>query len=203
MDIDLVAELIDRATRLISEHAEELTALDRAIGDGDHGINMKRGFEALREEAGRLAGLDLGGALQQAGMILVRTVGGASGPLYGSLLMGMGRAAGEGAPPPALLAAGVEMVKRRGKADRGCKTMLDVLIPVQETLARANEGGRPELLRRLRETADRALEETRDMVATRGRASFLGERSRGHLDPGAASSRLLVHAVCDVLEAAA
>ncbi len=200
MTTDLVRELIERATARIVEHAEELTALDRAIGDGDHGINMKRGFEAVHAEADRLAELDLAAALQQAGMTLVKTVGGASGPLYGSLLMGMGKAAKQGAGPPALLGEGIAMVMRRGKADRGCKTMLDVLIPVKECLSEAQDAPLPELLQRLRETADAALEATRDMVATRGRASFLGERSRGHLDPGAASSRLLVHAVCDVLE---
>ncbi len=200
MTSDLVGRLIERAAALIAERAEELTALDRAIGDGDHGINMKRGFEAVEEEREALATLDLADALQRAGMILVKTVGGASGPLYGSLLMGMGKAAGRGAGPAVQLEEGIAMVRRRGKADRGCKTMLDVLIPVQETLGEAADSPLPDLLRRLRETADAALEATRDMVATRGRASFLGERSRGHLDPGAASSRLLVHAVCDVLE---
>ncbi len=203
METELLRQMIERAATRIAEHAEELTALDRAIGDGDHGINMKRGFEALRSEAERLAALDLAAALQQAGMTLVGKVGGASGPLYGSLLMGMGRAAAAGEGPAGMLAAGIAMVKRRGKAERGCKTMLDVLVPVQERLEGSAGEERHALLRGLRETADAALEATRDMVATRGRASFLGERSRGHLDPGAASSRLLVHAVCAVLEAEA
>jgi len=193
-------DLIERSAQLIAEAADELTELDRAIGDGDHGINLKRGFDAVLGEADRLAQMEPAEALQQAGMILVRTVGGASGPLYGSLLMGMGKAAARGADVVTQLAEGIEMVRRRGRSDRGCKTMLDVLVPVLETLRSASGAPLPELVARVRETADAALEATRDMVATRGRASFLGERSRGHLDPGAASSRLLVHAVCDVLE---
>jgi dihydroxyacetone kinase-like protein len=193
-------DLIERSAQLIAEAADELTELDRAIGDGDHGINLKRGFDAVLGEADRLAQMEPAEALQQAGMILVRTVGGASGPLYGSLLMGMGKAAARGADVVTQLAEGIEMVRRRGRSDRGCKTMLDVLVPLLETLRSASGAPLPELVARVRETADAALEATRDMVATRGRASFLGERSRGHLDPGAASSRLLVHAVCDVLE---
>jgi dihydroxyacetone kinase-like protein len=193
-------DLIERSAQLIAEAADELTELDRSIGDGDHGINLKRGFDAVLGEADRLAQMEPAEALQQAGMILVRTVGGASGPLYGSLLMGMGKAAARGADVVTQLAEGIEMVRRRGRSDRGCKTMLDVLVPLLETLRSASGAPLPELVARVRETADAALEATRDMVATRGRASFLGERSRGHLDPGAASSRLLVHAVCDVLE---
>jgi dihydroxyacetone kinase-like protein len=134
--------------------------------------------------------MELGAALQKAGMILVMKVGGASGPLYGSLLIGMGKAAPE---PAAMLTAGVEAVKARGRSDAGMKTMLDVLVPVEAALAAGELAG-------LRTSADRGLEATREMRATKGRAAFLGERSVGHLDPGARSAALLVHAVCDVLE---
>ncbi len=203
MDGTLLRALIERTSERIAAAAEELTRLDQAIGDGDHGINMKRGFEAILAQRDELAALDVAMALQQVGMILVKTVGGASGPLYGSLLMGMAKAAKQGADFAAQLGEGIEMVKRRGRAGRGCKTMLDVLIPVHEALLAPHDGETPAgRLARIRGVADEALEATRDMVATRGRASFLGERSRGHLDPGAASSRILVHAVCDVLEEA-
>jgi len=187
--------LIAEAAAAIAAHAEELTALDQAIGDGDHGINMKRGFDALAAARAEIAALPFGQALQKAGMTLVMTVGGASGPLYGSLIMAMGKAAAE---PPAsraeavvMLRAGVEAVQRRGKSEAGEKTLLDVLVPV---LGALGDGGDP------RTAADAGLEATREMRATKGRASFLGERSVGHLDPGARSSALLVHLVCDHFE---
>jgi dihydroxyacetone kinase-like protein len=198
---DTYRKIIDAACATISEHAQELTELDQAIGDGDHGINMKRGFDAIAEISDVLAGMELPAALQKAGMTLVMKVGGASGPLYGSLLMAMGKAIKE---PPAdaasfadMLEAGVEAVKARGKSDTGAKTMLDVLAPVAKAI-RANPD---HPCKAAREAADAGLESTREMLATKGRASFLGERSIGHLDPGARSSALLVHAVCGVLEA--
>ena len=202
---ELTGRLLDAAVATVAGNAEELTSLDQAIGDGDHGINMRRGFEAVAETRAELAALALPEALRKAGMTLVMKVGGASGPLYGSLLMAMGKAR-EGDPGSAkdaaeMLAAGVEAVKSRGKATAGEKTMLDVLIPVSERLSAAAEGqtGLDRLLADLRETADAGLESTRTMQATKGRASFLGERSVGHLDPGARSSQLLVHAVCDAV----
>ena len=202
---ELAARLLDAAVATIREHADELTALDQAIGDGDHGLNMRRGFDAVAGARDELAHLPLGQVLQKAGMALVMKVGGASGPLYGSLLMAMGKAALEAPDGPADLAAmltdGVEAVKRRGRSDAGAKTMLDVLVPALEALrAGAKDGqGEAELIARVRTAADEGLAATRDMKATRGRASYLGERSIGHLDPGARSSALLIAAVCDVL----
>ncbi|MDJ0941832.1 MAG: dihydroxyacetone kinase subunit DhaL [Kiloniellales bacterium] len=198
---DLLQRLIARTATTIAAHAEELTALDQAIGDGDHGVNMKRGFDAIAAAAEEIGALPLPGALQKAGMTLVMTVGGASGPLYGSLLMGMGKAAGQespsgGADVAAMLAEGVEAVKKRGKSEAGEKTMLDVLVPVAAALKAAGD----DLPAAARAAADQGLAATKDMLATKGRASFLGERSVGHLDPGARSSTLLVHAVCDVIE---
>jgi phosphoenolpyruvate---glycerone phosphotransferase subunit DhaL len=194
----LMDRLIAAAEAVIASHTEELTELDQAIGDGDHGLNMQRGFKAMQEASGEIAALPFGPALQKAGMTLVMKVGGASGPLYGSLLMAMGKA-GEAAPRDTralaqVVAAGVEAVKARGKSDVGAKTMLDVLAPVQAALA---EGGD---VAAVRAAADAGLAATKAMRATKGRAAFLGERSVGHLDPGARSSALLVHAVCDVLE---
>ncbi len=202
MSSDLIGALIDTCAAAIVTHAEELTQLDAAIGDGDHGVNMRRGFDAIGELRGELAEMPAGAALQKAGMTLVMKVGGASGPLYGSLLMGIGKALGGGLAPddvaPALR-AGVESVKQRGKSDVGDKTMLDVLVPVTETLegaAGAEVAWTPELLEALRAAARAGLEATRPLQARKGRASFLGERSVGHLDPGARSSQLLVETLC-------
>ena len=201
MSDSMQAKLIKAACEAIISHADELTELDQAIGDGDHGINMKRGFEALAGAASEIAALEPGAALQKAGMTLVMKVGGASGPLYGSLLMAMGKAIA-GKPPQdsgdvaAMLEAGIEAVKARGRSDTGAKTMLDVLVPV----AGAIRSAPGDAVGAARKAADDGLEATRPMQATKGRASFLGERSIGHLDPGARSSALLVHAVCDVVE---
>ena len=196
---DLLPRLIAATAATIAAHVEELTTLDQAIGDGDHGVNMKRGFDAIAAAAEEIGAQPLGGALQKAGMTLVMNVGGASGPLYGSLLMGLGKAAGQDGDPDiaAMLAEGVAAVKKRGKSEAGEKTMLDVLVPVLEALRAAEPGG---LTAAARAAADRGLAATEDMLATKGRASFLGERSVGHLDPGARSSALLVHAICDVIE---
>jgi dihydroxyacetone kinase-like protein len=159
---------------------------------------MARGLGAVAAVADEIAALGFGEALKKAGTTLVMKVGGASGPLYGSLVMAMGKAAEDmpqdSAAAAAMFAAGVEAVKARGKSDAGAKTMLDVLIPV---LAAISAGGG---FAEVRAAADASLAETRDMRATKGRAAFLGERSIGHLDPGARSSQLLIHAVCDVLE---
>ncbi len=192
MSSDLIGALIDTCAAAIVTHAEELTQLDAAIGDGDHGLNMKRGFDAIVATRSELCALSLEDALQKAGMTLVMKVGGASGPLYGSALMAMGKSAG-GARDK--LQAAVDAVKARGKSDAGEKTMLDVLVPVLDALADGAD------CQRLRGVATDSVAATRDMLATKGRASFLGERSIGHIDPGARSSCLLVHAVCDVVGA--
>jgi len=199
MPSDLIKDLVDATAATILEHAEELTDLDQAIGDGDHGINMKRGFEAIREIRDELAEMEFGPALNKAGMTLVMKVGGASGPLYGSLFMAIGKA-GESVPSDvgdvaARLEQGVESVMKRGKSTASEKTMLDVLVPVLETLKSGEASATA-----ARASAEAGLAATKDMKATKGRASFLGERSIGHLDPGARSSTLLVHAVCDVVE---
>jgi phosphoenolpyruvate---glycerone phosphotransferase subunit DhaL len=201
---DLVGRLLDAAVATIREHAAELTALDQAIGDGDHGVNMRRGFDAIAEARDQLAALPLDQALQKAGTTLVMKVGGASGPLYGSLLMAMGKA---GSPEDAagmaeVFGQGIDAVKKRGRSDVGEKTMLDVLVPSLHALqAGAAEGAAAgDLTAKLRAVVADALAATAPMRATKGRASFLGERSIGHLDPGAKSSALLIEAVCDVLD---
>jgi dihydroxyacetone kinase, phosphoprotein-dependent, L subunit len=198
-DEALIRALVARACATIAAHKDELTELDQAVGDGDHGLNMARGFAAIAEAEGELAGLTLAAALKKAGMTLVMKVGGASGPLYGTALMEMAKAAegGEGPLAARLAAAALAGVKARGKSDVGMKTMIETLAPVAEALAAG--GGAAEA----RAAADRGCAATKAMAALKGRAAFLGERAKGHLDPGARSSQLLVHAVCDAVEDAA
>ena len=193
--------LLHRAIVAVSDdviaHADELTALDQAVGDGDHGVNMKRGFEAVRADAAATAEKPLAEALKAIGTQLVMKVGGASGPLYGTLLLALSKEiAPDGSNLPTAFRNAVEAVKARGKSQPGQKTMLDVLTPVQTALA---EGG-VDLPAWLPIVAATAAEATIPMLATRGRASFLGERSIGHMDPGARSSALMIATVCRVLE---
>lgn len=206
MASELIGRIIDATCAIVEGNAALLTRLDSAIGDGDHGHNMRRGFQEIAAQREQLVGLPLGQALQKAGMALVMKVGGASGPLYGSLLMSMGKAAGE-VPTDArglaeIWAEGIEAVKRRGKSDVGEKTMLDVLVPVHDALRTAAADGisPAQILDRVRSAAEDGLAATEPLKATKGRASYLGARSIGHLDPGAQSSALLIGAVCDVLE---
>jgi dihydroxyacetone kinase-like protein len=193
MSPPLTRDLIEAVATRIIAHADELTALDQAIGDGDHGVNMKRGFEAVLADLDTHAAKPLPEALKSVGMALVMKVGGASGPLYGTLFMALGKAlpaepvAADLAPA---LAAAIDAVKARGRSEPGQKTMLDVLVPVQLALA---EGRDPVL------AANEAADATMPMKAERGRASFLGERSIGHMDPGARSSALMVAAVAEVV----
>ena len=203
-ETNLVARLLDAGVDAIRVNADMLSDLDRAIGDGDHGVNMLRGFSAIAEGREALTALPLASALEAMGTLLVMNVGGASGPLYGSFLLAMGRAAataGGTAPLGKLLEEGVAAVKKRGRSERGEKTMLDVLIPVQLAFAQACAEGAAvsDAIERVKRAAREGLESTRPMLATKGRASYLKERSIGHLDPGACSSSLLVHAACDAL----
>ena len=186
------------AERLIA-HTEELTALDQAIGYGDHGINMRRGCEAVLTDLDAIAAKPLPEALRAAGTTLVMKVGGASGPLYGTLFMTLGKSLADEVTVAAAATAfgqAIEAVKARGKSMPGQKTMLDVLVPALDVLL----AGGADLGPRLRETAAQAAVATVPMRAVRGRASFLGERSIGHMDPGARSSQLIIEAVVDALE---
>ena len=201
-----MSKLLGDVAVAVRTSADELTELDRAIGDGDHGANLRRGFDAVATLGPELDAMPVGKALHKAGMTLVMKVGGAAGPLYGSLLMGIGKSLSEEpcSEEPSrsdladALQAGVDAVRQRGRSDTGDKTMLDVLVPVCEALrdgvTRSMETSR--LLDSLAATAGRGLESTRALQARKGRASFLGERSIGRLDPGARSSQLIVETVC-------
>jgi dihydroxyacetone kinase-like protein len=198
LDEGRLRRLIEAVAGTVIEHADELTELDSAIGDGDHGANMKRGFEAVLANLDSIAAKPLPGALQATGTQLVMKVGGASGPLYGTLFISLGKNLPEPANRKILaqaLDAAIAAVKARGKADVGQKTMLDVLAPVQQALA---SGAAPaEIAARAQEAAEATI----PMKATRGRASFLGDRSIGHMDPGARSSALIVAAIASCFEA--
>ena len=188
--------LIEAVARTVIDHADELTALDSAIGEGDHGSNMKRGFEAVLADIDQLSAKPLPEAIKAAGTQLVMKVGGASGPLYGTLFMTLGKTLPESPDRTALasaLGAAIDAVKARGKSEPGQKTMLDVLIPVQQDIA----GGRE--FTTLAGRAHAAADATVPMKAIRGRASFLGDRSIGHMDPGARSSALIVEAAATAL----
>lgn len=196
MTLDL-SRLVVAAADTIAAHADELTALDQAIGDGDHGLNMKRGFEALRAEADAFAAKPLPEALKAIGTRLVMTVGGASGPLFGTLFMALGKeisAEPDRANLTAAFGKAIEAVAARGKSQVGQKTMLDVLQPVHEALLQG------ETAAEIVDVADRAAEATVPMKALRGRASFLGDRSIGHMDAGGRSTALLVRAVAESIE---
>lgn len=195
--------MIVRSAERISAAADELCALDAAIGDGDHGTNMKRGFDAVLANAQDIVNLPTTVALDAIGRTLVMTVGGASGPLYGSFFLAAGLSMERSRRWPQdmvdVFAAGVEAVAARGRSRAGEKTMLDVLFPVLEVLR--VEAGRPGLAVKVRVTARAAAELTAPMVATKGRAAYLGPRSVGHVDPGAKSSCVIVEAICDCWEA--
>ncbi|NBW25676.1 MAG: dihydroxyacetone kinase subunit L [Betaproteobacteria bacterium] len=192
--------MIQNATQTLVDHLEELTGLDQAIGDGDHGLNMKRGAQAIQAKLSEMEGKGLHESLKTMGKTCVAMIGGSSGPVFGTLLMTLGK---ELPPEPTAhdfavaLRASIEALTRLGKAEVGQKTLLDVLDPVQKVLA----AGGPDLIARVRQCAFDSAQATADMDATRGRSSFLGDRAKGHVDPGSRSMALIIGAVCDSLQA--
>ena len=203
---DEMVAWIHRFADVITERRAELTRLDTAIGDADHGTNMYRGIRAAVERVDTLDGDDISAALKGVGMALVSKVGGAAGPLYGTMFLQMANAAGGGseldlAGWTQMLEAGLKGVQMRGKAEPGDKTMVDALAPAVEALQRAQEDGAelPAALEQSAQAAREGMEKTVPMVARKGRASYLGERSAGHQDPGATSSYLLLQAAVDAL----
>jgi phosphoenolpyruvate---glycerone phosphotransferase subunit DhaL len=192
-----VADWIRRFATEVGERKGELTKLDQAIGDGDHGTNMDRGLRKAVEKLDAVEGEDIGAALKAVGMALVSSVGGAGGPLYGTFFLQAGQSAAGRSELDAqgfadAVRAGVDGVRARGKAEPGDKTMLDALTPAADALA---EGGElPEAAARAADAAEDGMRATTPMVARKGRASYLGERSAGHQDPGATSSALMMRA---------
>ena len=189
----------------VGANKEQLTQLDAAVGDGDHGINMDRGMSAvLAKLDAATEEQDIGALLKTVGMTLVSTVGGAAGPLYGTLFLQMGTAvSGKDELGPddwaAALEAGIAGVQARGNAEPGDKTMIDALIPGRDALKAALAGGASfeDALRQSADAAGQGMRDTIPLVARKGRASYLGERSAGHQDPGATSSHLLLEAAAE------
>jgi dihydroxyacetone kinase-like protein len=207
-----VADAVDAATltawveefaRLVHEQRDELTRLDAAIGDADHGTNLDRGLAAAVSALGAESSTDPAAVLKTVATTLIRTVGGASGPLYGTFFLRASGALGGGDDTAlaAALRAGLDGVAARGKAEPGDKTMLDALGPACDALDQMLADGRPleDALRAAAEAAARGRDATVPMVARKGRASYLGERSAGHQDPGATSAALLVDAAATAL----
>lgn len=204
---DAVIEWLKAFAATIEENNAYLTRLDSDIGDGDHGANMNRGMQAVLTILPGVADKDIGSIFKTVGMKLVSTVGGASGPLYGTMFMQMGSVSA-GKPELTLddwvaaMQAGYEGVVMRGKAQVGDKTMVDALQPGLAALQAAQERGVeiPEALRAAANATQHGMEETIGLVARKGRASYLGERSVGHQDPGATSAWYLMRTAAETLE---
>lgn len=195
---DLIS-ILEGMNGIIQENKDFLTQLDMPIGDSDHGINMARGFQAVADKLPSLAEKDAGTILKTVGMTLVSTVGGASGPLYGAAFMkaavvANGKMELSMADFLAMLDAAVEGVKFRGKSTTGEQTMLDAMVPALEAM-KAASGSAGEILVAGLAAAQAGVENTKGMIATKGRASYLGERSLGHQDPGATSFALLLSVI--------
>lgn len=206
LTVAATADWLRRFARSIDDNEQLLTDLDAAIGDADHGSNLRRGMLAVVDQIETESASTIGGALRAAGMTLISTVGGASGVLYGTLLLRMATAVGDRTTATAteVIAAwraGLEGVRMRGRAELGDKTMVDVLAPTIDALDAAVASGSP--LADAASTAAIAAQAARDattaLVARKGRASYLGDRSVGHVDPGAASTALLFAALAGAL----
>jgi len=195
---------INQVATVLHENRDYLTQLDSPIGDADHGINMDRGFKAVIAKLPTVATMDIGSILKTVGSTLVSTVGGASGPLYGTAFLRAGMAtSGKNelyeADVVSMLEAALEGIKARGKAQPGEKTMVDALTPAIAAMKEAEQHNvrMAQMLRRGSDAAEEGMKATIPLLATKGRASYLGERSIGHQDPGATSSWLMLKALAD------
>jgi len=202
-----VLKIVDKIVEVIKENKEYLTELDAAIGDADHGINLDRGFDAVKQKLTTLPETtDIGTILRTIGMTLVSTVGGASGPLYGTAFMRAGQVV-QGKNELSeedivkIFEAALDGIKQRGKAEAGDKTMIDSIEPAYKALKESLENNiaLPEALNRAANAAKEGMEYTKNISARKGRASYLGERSIGHLDPGATSAYLMIKTFSDVV----
>jgi len=201
-DVKKVIEIIDKIIADVDEQKLFLTELDNVIGDGDHGINLARGFDAVKTIEGTFEGKDIGAILKAIGMKLVSTVGGASGPLYGTAFMKSGALLNGKTEMDMndfieMLQVSIDGIMKRGKAVKGEKTMLDAMIPAHDAIKASYEadGDAKKALDAGVKAAEEGIEYTKTIIATKGRASYLGERSIGHQDPGATSFTLMLKAV--------
>ncbi|KAA9394647.1 dihydroxyacetone kinase subunit L [Kocuria coralli] len=205
LDVEWALEWMRRASAALTEHRAELNDLDRAIGDGDHGENMARGFTAVVERIGATPPDDVTGVFKVVAQALMSKVGGAAGPLYGTAFMRAAKATEgdlDAAGVVAVCAAALEGVVARGKATTGEKTMVDAWSPATEAAQAAADAGRSpaEVLRAAADSAEAGAAATVPLEATKGRASYLGERSIGHQDPGATSTAYLLATAADAAE---
>lgn len=205
LDTKQMAAIIEGMAKKIEAEKDYLTQLDNEIGDGDHGINLARGFKAVEKKLPSLAGGDIGALLKGVGMQLVSTVGGASGPLYGTAFMKAGMACKgltelDGPAFVKAMEVAVDGIKMRGKATEGEKTMLDALCPALKVMQDEVAAGKSlkEALQDAAAAAEKGVEYTKTIIATKGRASYLGERSLGHQDPGATSSLYLLQVLAEM-----
>jgi dihydroxyacetone kinase, phosphoprotein-dependent, L subunit len=206
---DQIVEWVTLVAHVLEENKDYLTKLDAAIGDADHGINMDRGFKKVMSQLPGVQDKDIGNILKTVGMALISSVGGAGGPLYGTLFMRAGMAVDgkyelTDEDLVALWKAAVDGVIQRGRARLGDKTMVDALLPAVEAMEQALEEGADtvEILRRGVAAAEKGMKDTIPLLAKKGRASYLGERSIGHQDPGATSSHMILKALLDVVSQA-
>jgi dihydroxyacetone kinase-like protein len=204
VSLDQLVGWLARFRDLVTEQRSYLTELDSAIGDADHGANMTRGMTAVMEKLGASPAAAADELFKSVGMTLVTSVGGASGPLYGTFFLRIGMAAGpvtsfDGAALSAVLRAGLEGVVARGKAEAGDKTMFDAMAPALDAFDAALGDGIPHAAAAAFAAAEKGRDATRPLIARKGRASYLGERSIGHIDPGATSTALLFQALSELL----
>ncbi len=202
-----VLDYLHEVADVIGANKEHLTELDSAIGDADHGINMNRGFQNVLKKLPSVEDKDAGTILKTTGMALVSSVGGAGGPLYGTAFMQAGTAVAgkyelEASDLLAALESALKGVVMRGKANLGDKTMVDAITPAVDAMREVvQEGGSTlDALVRATEAAEQGMKDTIPLLAKKGRASYLGERSIGHQDPGATSSYLLINAMLDIAQ---
>ena len=204
MSINFLISQAKLIQEVIDAHASEIEKLDQEIGDGDHIFNVQRGIKLVIELEPTIKELPISKALNQIAMKVLSGIGGSSGALFGTLFMTMAK--GENIDESVdykkaieIFAQGVEAVKQRGKADVGEKTMMDVLIPVANCLQDGVQNNKDinEILSEAIQVAEKGMQSTKDLLATKGRASFLGERAKGHIDPGARSSQLMIKTVCE------
>ena len=204
MNAEKIFNNLNQIKLSIDEHQQEIEKLDQEIGDGDHIFNIQRGINESIELKDQLIGLEPSEVLKEIGMKVMTTVGGSSGALFATLLISMSKKYNYQLTNQKNIASmftnGVESMKKRGKADLGEKTMLDVLIPVSIELQKlSNHEDVKYIARRVKEVAKKGMLSTENLIETKGRASYLGERSKGHIDPGARSSQLAIEAICNTI----
>ena len=204
MDSEKIFNALNQIKLSIDQHKDEIEKLDQEIGDGDHIFNIQRGIKESLDLKDELSGKAPNEVLKKIGMKIMTTVGGSSGALFSTLIMGMSKKYNDELSDQKNIAvmftAGVEAMKKRGKSDLGEKTMLDVLIPVSNELQKlSDQEDVKRIAEKIKVAAKKGMLSTKNLIATKGRASFLGERAKGHIDPGARSSQLAIDAICNTI----